>query len=64
MKLLYVLSFALSALAMPEVFLDKRGYQRVNLVFHGGPAQYTMNIPADGKKYKTSRQSFFIVVPD
>lgn len=46
------LSTILPALSHP---LEERdGVQTVHLTFHGGPASYVLNIPADGQVYPTS----------
>ncbi|KAL2262983.1 hypothetical protein VTK26DRAFT_8712 [Humicola hyalothermophila] len=48
-----VLGLVASTSAMPLEARDD-DVQTVNLIFHGGPAQYEMSIPADGNAYETN----------
>jgi hypothetical protein len=57
MKYLTILAPALGLLASASAIpLEERDdVQTVHLTFHGGPAEYSMAIPADGTVYPTSR---------
>jgi hypothetical protein len=50
-----------TSLAHPTNTIDRRDEgDRVtvaNLTFHGGPASYSMSVPADGQIYPTSKSS-------
>ncbi len=52
-----LLGLAAAHPATPEVRTTPLAPQTVHLVFHAGPVQYELAIPADGKCYSTS-QSF------
>ncbi|KAK4120525.1 hypothetical protein N657DRAFT_649024 [Parathielavia appendiculata] len=56
MKYLTTLASALGLMAsVSAVPIEERDdVQTVHLTFHGGPAQYTMAIPADGTVYPTN----------
>ncbi|KAK3899031.1 hypothetical protein C8A05DRAFT_18473 [Staphylotrichum tortipilum] len=57
MKYLATLASALSLLATGGVTampLEERDVQTVHLTFHGGPAEYSMAIPADGSMHNTN----------
>ncbi|KAJ4289911.1 hypothetical protein N0V88_006706 [Collariella sp. IMI 366227] len=62
MKYFTLLVSALGLLASTSaVPLEERAAQTVNLIFHGGPAQYTMTFPADGTVHATNNN---IAPPD
>jgi hypothetical protein len=65
MRLIDISSFlSLTLLAGFTIAKDLRardGFQTVHLTFHGGPAEYSMAIPADGQVYPTSKE--FTVPP-
>jgi hypothetical protein len=52
-SLLFAAGMIASVLGHPS---NKRDFQTVHLTFSGGPASYTMTIPADGNTYPTSKQ--------
>jgi hypothetical protein len=55
MKYLTTLASALGLLASASAIpLEERDVQTVHLTFHGGPAEYSLAIPADGVVYPTS----------
>ena len=49
------LGLAASAIASPlEVLETRQGVQVAHLTFHGGPASYSLDVPADGREVPTS----------
>lgn len=58
MKYLNILAPALGLLASTSAMpLEERDdVQTVHLTFHGGPAEYSLAIPADGSFHATSTQ--------
>ncbi|KAG7284806.1 hypothetical protein NEMBOFW57_009421 [Staphylotrichum longicolle] len=55
MKYLTALASALGLLASASAIpLEERDAQTVHLTFHGGPAEYSLAIPADGVVYPTN----------
>ena len=61
MKYLSILAPALGLLATTSAMpLEERDdVQTVHLTFHGGPAEYSLAIPADGTIHPTSTQPPF-----
>ncbi len=64
MKYLTALASALGLLASTSAApVEERDVQTVHLTFHGGPAEYSMAIPADGTVYPTSNHPFLSPFP-
>lgn len=49
-------TFGLLATTSAVPLDDRAAVQTVDLIFHGGPAQYNLTLPADGKVYPTSKR--------
>jgi hypothetical protein len=65
MKYLNILAPALGLLASTSAMpLEERDdVQTVHLTFHGGPAEYSLAIPADGSFHATSMHHPFLHHP-
>lgn len=50
-----LLSLGLVATSGAQALEPRADVQTVHLTFHGGPAQYSLAIPADGQVYQTSK---------
>ncbi|ETS78577.1 hypothetical protein PFICI_10639 [Pestalotiopsis fici W106-1] len=48
------MKFTLSLLGLGLLACASADVQTVHLTFHGGPAQYSLTIPADGQVYQTN----------
>ncbi|KAL2157284.1 hypothetical protein VTH06DRAFT_6222 [Thermothelomyces fergusii] len=50
-----VMAFCLLVMALAVPLVDERdGVQTVHLIFHAGPAEYSLAIPADGSVHQTN----------
>ena len=57
---LAIIGFAAAMPAPEAAALEERtGIQVANFVFQGGPASYSMQVPADGNYYPTSASPIY-----
>jgi hypothetical protein len=52
-----ILGLGLIATSIAQPVDTRDPFQTVHLTFHGGPAEYSIAIPADGQVYPTSEFS-------
>ena len=49
-----LLGLGLAASAVASPLEDRQNVQVAHLTFHGGPASYSLSVPADGREVPTS----------
>ncbi|KAK6212545.1 hypothetical protein LQW54_005129 [Pestalotiopsis sp. IQ-011] len=59
-----LLSLGLVATSGAQALEPRADVQTVHLTFHGGPAQYSLAIPADGQVYQTNNDISVSIIDD